>query len=376
MVHGSIALRPRPSKPSGSIDCNIRMSATGKPTLTSTPSHAARIPQLDGLRAVAVLLVFLVHTFPNRMPGGHIGVDIFFVLSGYLITTILLRERDRTGAISIKSFYLRRTLRLFPALAVLLLIYVSIIPLIWGHDHILAAASSLYVMNWVRALDLGPTSFLGHTWSLAIEEQFYLVWPILLIGILHFGRHLLRPILCALIILIVVWRIYLLKHGASINRLYNGFDTRSDGLLIGCLLGCTPAFVSVAARFWPAGAAILIAEALSLKPTGLLLPAGLFTLTAIAAAAIISALVTSKTNRLQCVLRFRPLVALGEFSYGFYLWHYVFIEIASNMPHPTRPIIAAFAMTLTLPVAWASFRYIEKPILDLGVPTRLKLNSS
>jgi peptidoglycan/LPS O-acetylase OafA/YrhL len=320
-----------------------------------------RIPQLDGLRAVAVLLVFLVHTFPNRLPGGHIGVDIFFVLSGYLITTILFREWDRGGTISLRSFYWRRTLRLMPAFVLMLLAYVAIIPAIWGRDHLIAAASSMYAMNWVRAFDIGPEGFLGHTWSLAIEEQFYLVWPIVLIGLLRVGRRSIGPFLCAAIIAIAAWRIYLLRHGASIDRMYNGSDTRFDSLLVGCLLASAPVLSPFAAKLWPAAAAFLAAVALSLPYTELAWPAGLFTLTALAAASIVSALVANEENVLQKILQFRPLVALGEFSYGFYLWHYVFIEIARQGNY-TRQVVAAISLPLTLVVSWASFRYVEKRI--------------
>ena len=332
-----------------------------------------RIPQLDGLRAIAVLLVFLVHTFPNRVPGAHIGVDIFFVLSGYLITTILVREGRQTGDISLKSFYWRRGLRLMPALALLLLVYMAIVPFIWGSEHFLAAGSSLYVMNWVRAFDLGPEGFLGHTWSLGIEEQFYLIWPLILMATLRFDRIFLKILLVGLIVLIVAWRFFLWKNGATTYRIYNGFDTRADALLIGCLLAVIgKAFSSRLARLWPVATALIVAEVFSLSPASEALPAGLFTLTALASASFISALSSEEENLLQRALRCRPLVALGEISYGFYLWHFVFIQALYNMDfinhlHFIRPTVAAIAFPLTLIVAWLSFRYVERPMLNLQI---------
>jgi peptidoglycan/LPS O-acetylase OafA/YrhL len=143
--------------------------------------------------------------------------------------------------------------------------------------------------------------------------------------------------------------------------MYNGSDTRFDSLLVGCLLASAPVLSPFAAKLWPAAAAFLAAVALSLPYTELAWPAGLFTLTALAAASIVSALVANEENVLQKILQFRPLVALGEFSYGFYLWHYVFIEIARQGNY-TRQVVAAISLPLTLVVSWASFRYVEKRI--------------
>jgi peptidoglycan/LPS O-acetylase OafA/YrhL len=226
-------------------------------------------------------------------------------------------------------------------------------------------------MNWIRAFDLGPQGFLGHTWSLAIEEQFYFIWPIVLLWISPFGRVVVRGLLCISIVSVVVWRIYLWKHGANVDRLFNGSDTRADALLIGCLLACTPFFVQMATKLWPFAVALLTAETFSLPYTDGALPAGLYTLTAIASASVISALVASDTNLLQRALQFRPLVALGEFSYGFYLWHVVFILSVQRMYsisqiHFQRPVTAAIALLLTLITSWISFKYIEKPLLKLG----------
>jgi peptidoglycan/LPS O-acetylase OafA/YrhL len=332
-----------------------------------------RIPELDGLRAISVLLVFVFHAFPYRLPGGHIGVDVFFVLSGYLITGILLKEWGETATISFRSFYWRRTLRLMPAFLLLLVVYVAILPAIFGRDHAIAAASSLYAMNWIRAFDLGPTGFLGHTWSLAIEEQFYLIWPVILLAIARFGRAFIRAFLCAAIIAVVLWRFYLVKHGASVDRLYNGFDTRADALLIGCLLACSPRLRYLLGRFWPIALVFVAAEVLKLRFTSPLLPSGVFTLTAIAAASLISALVDPKDSVLRIALRAKPLVQLGTISYGFYLWHYVFIAALANL-HFKDYSVALIAFPATVTVSWLSFKYVEAPVKSGGTPFLKKLS--
>jgi len=326
-----------------------------------------RIPQLDGLRGVAVLLVFCVHIFPVQLPGSFIGVDIFFVLSGFLITSLLLIEQRESGGICLRAFYWRRVLRLVPALLVMLTLYVAFLPAIFGRDHLIAAASSLYAMNWVLAFKLGPAGFLAHTWSLAIEEQFYLLWPMALILLLRWGSsRSLTPILIGSIIAVIVWRLCLQHLGAPVlDRLKCGLDTRADTLLIGCLLACSPRFSQTVGRAWIFAVFFLVAEALFLSEGSPLSP-WLFTFTAIAAASIISALMSPTTSVLQQALRIKPIVKLGEISYGFYLWHFVIIYLLQAETHLRPFIVGACALVLTIAVSWLSFRFIEKPILRLG----------
>jgi peptidoglycan/LPS O-acetylase OafA/YrhL len=196
-------------------------------------------PALDGLRAFAVTGVVLAHALPGSryIPGGGIGVDVFFVLSGFLITRILAREISVTGSIDFKLFYMRRLLRLTPPLAFLLLTELAFEFLTssdFATHEKAALMSASYLMNWNRAFNWWPQGNLGHTWSLAIEEQFYLIWPALLIFI--YPR---RPIrwLSVIIVMVLAWRTYLIHQGASIDRIYNGFDTHSDSLFIGCAVG-------------------------------------------------------------------------------------------------------------------------------------------
>src|SRR5438874_2564773 len=142
-------------------------------------------PALDGLRAVAVLAVFGFHATSSGVPGGYVGVDLFFVLSGFLITSLLLEERVRTGRVRLSWFYARRFLRLAPALVALLLCYVLCYGL-WKGDRWPTALKSaglaaVYLSNWARSLGVNDMGWVGHTWSLSVEEQFYLLWPPLLL---------------------------------------------------------------------------------------------------------------------------------------------------------------------------------------------------
>jgi peptidoglycan/LPS O-acetylase OafA/YrhL len=196
-------------------------------------------PALDGLRAVAVLAVLTYHV--GWIPGGFLGVDVFFMLSGFLITTLLCEEHARTGTISIRRFYVRRARRLLPALVLFLLICGGILfvtrpsafwPTLGG--NLLGVLS--YGANWLIIYWRGLGVF-GHTWSLAIEEQFYLAWPLLLLGLLRGARP--RLIVAGLVTAAagsLAWRLALALDGASFARLYAATDTHADGLLVGAAL--------------------------------------------------------------------------------------------------------------------------------------------
>ncbi len=196
-------------------------------------------PRLDGIRTIAVICVLVFHGgLPPR--GGFLGVDVFFVLSGYLITVLLLVEVRRTGTIRLRRFYTRRAIRLLPALCVMLgtVVTVAIItlPATSKHEVLLTNIYGLlYVANWaeVAGVPMGP---LGHLWSLALEEQFYLVWPPTLMWLLRRRNSAFRFLL-AVVGAITVWRSFLVLAGAPWDYLYYASDVRFDGLLVGCLLG-------------------------------------------------------------------------------------------------------------------------------------------
>jgi len=263
-------------------------------------------PGLDGLRAVAILVVMLFHSNPDVLVGGFVGVDLFFVLSGFLITSILAEEYRTAGAIDLPRFYLRRFLRLGPALLFMLAAYLLIAPLMWpgephGRDALFTA---LYISDFTISSGLGP-EHLEHGWSLAIEEQFYLLWPILLLPLLRSGRAI--PWLLAALFAVTVWR----AQFADWKDYYYRLDTHSSGLLVGALLhfmgwqasrlvgllGLTLfGFVTVFAEIEWSAFTILAAE--------------------VAAVMLIASVAESKW--LEAPL----LVHIGKLSYGLYLWHY------------------------------------------------------
>jgi peptidoglycan/LPS O-acetylase OafA/YrhL len=308
-------------------------------------------PALDGLRAVAITLVVLTHSFVHIFPGGWIGVDVFFVLSGYLITSILSHEINNTGHISWGNFYWRRFIRLTPALVMLAcfqFVHAAISPHN-GHEIVVATLASLaYVQNWNVALQLGPYDVVGHTWSLATEEQFYLLWPVALLFIV---RH--RPLLFvgAVIVAMMVARIYLWHHGSVFLRIQSGPDARPVGILIGCGLAMIklprmPSFgppVALAALLFMC---LLIPNEIS--PTMILAPM---------AASLLAAVVIAGAQQGSVgVLAWRPAVYLGKISYGLYLYSLPICILGADKG--INPLILIGA---SVAVAALSYEFVEKP---------------
>jgi peptidoglycan/LPS O-acetylase OafA/YrhL len=200
-------------------------------------------PSLDGLRALAVIAVFAFHVGTPLSRGGDLGVDIFFVLSGFLITTLLIGEHQRSGGVRCVNFYQRRALRLCPALAVVVAAVVVeavlIAPAVARTDALRGAITSLlYVTNWTTAFGGWRGGVLAHTWSLAIEEQFYVIWPVCLLVLLGKRRRyqLAFGVTVAVGAASMIDRTFLWAAGASYPRLQAGLDVRADQLLIGCAL--------------------------------------------------------------------------------------------------------------------------------------------
>ena len=329
-----------------------------------TGSTQTRVAALDGLRAVAVLMVICGHLAPTYLPGGGHGVDLFFALSGYLITSILLREFEKSGTISFGHFYLRRIARLMPALVLVLIgacLAVQFAPgNIFGWNEVLYAAT--YTMNWARAFGYGDSLILGHTWSLGIEEQFYILWPLLLLIVLKWRPSAapLLSMLLALLSAIVSGLLY--WNGASIMRIYNGFDARAVELLVGCALAFLPLqsrFAIFLGRSWFVPA--LIGIVLSFIPIGFGFYAlGGYTLLGLLGAWIIAALQTR--SWLARVLEQKFLAYIGRISYGVYLWHYLVQGVAEvnglhGIPRDLVVVIVTFA------AAALSYHFVEAPIL-------------
>src|SRR6476660_6514498 len=255
-------------------------------------------PELDGIRALAILLVLAQHIIlPSSALAGLVGVNLFFVLSGYLITTLLIKEQDKAGKIDLRRFYERRVRRLIPAL-VAVLIATGVLMAFQGrlHDYIgPAAVSFFYVSDVAKAIgfDLG---YVGHTWSLAMEEQFYLLWPALLI---FAPRKWLVPITIAGIIGAVALQLLLVPDNVLAHFRP---DVRADAILWGCLI----AFIPVALPRWAAaasGIALFVISFTFLWPY------------AIGLSSVLSAVFAAGAAGLAPILSARPLVRIGQISY-------------------------------------------------------------
>lgn len=345
------------------------------------------VPSLDGLRGVAILAVMAFHaTAPNGefLPGGFIGVDVFFVLSGFLITALLTREFDRNSAIHFGRFYLRRALRLLPALAVMLVGFNLYCLFVFSGDEAArntadSAIALFYASNWTRALGLQRPDLLGHTWSLSIEEQYYLLWPVGLLLLLRTGRS--RSALVAVVALAAAasWllRAGLVAGGDSIDRVYNGLDTRADSLLLGSALGLAHASgllrtSGATLPHWRTGRAAVIGGAL----LGLGAIAALadwrslafyywvMALTALAAGLIIHRLVTSDVCPVKRFLQLPGLIWVGSISYGLYLWHYPIFRLLQGSGCGELQVIVFGTLSAFL-AASLSYYYIERPLLRL-----------
>jgi peptidoglycan/LPS O-acetylase OafA/YrhL len=338
--------------------------------------RTGHVPELDGIRGLAAFAVLCAHTLPRRAPGGFIGVDVFFVLSGYLITAILAREFEGRGAISLPRFYARRALRLLPALFLMLAVFLAVVltaKLALGNDPfareqgLAALSAGLYFMNWTRAFNLGPEGWLGHTWSLAIEEQFYLLWPwVLLFVLVRCGRRHAWIAVLLLLVLSTSWRLTLLFSGSSPERVYNGFDTRIDMLLMGCLLALAPlrSLQGAAAASWwaPAGlfAGIFLYIPWNTRPLQLW---GYTTIAIAAAWLILAATDQGAPGFFRKFLAWRPLVYCGRISYGIYLWHYPISCALHERMGGWRLFLATMATTLG--VSSCSWFLLERPLLRL-----------
>jgi len=347
------------------------------------------VPGLDGLRGAAVAGVLLFHS-GGALRGGYLGVDLFFVLSGYLITTILLDERRTRGAIDFSAFWVRRARRLLPAL-------LSLMPAIalyawkFAEKNELASirgdalATLAYVANW-RAIFVhrsywelfAAPSPLEHTWSLAIEEQFYVVWPAIVALVLFVGKGRARALLavCALLSIASCAAMLFLYGGDDTTRVYLGTDTRGVAILAGAALA---SFVSGRA-FSPSrwldalGVAALVGLGVAwarLDGEDPFLYRGGFWLTEIAGATLVACCVFRPAGAIARIFSLRPLRALGTISYGVYLWHWpLYVFLSEERLHLRGVLLFAIRIAATLAISIVSHRFLERPIRQNGLRVR------
>lgn len=273
-------------------------------------------PALDGLRAVAVFLVLGFHARIEGFGGGFLGVDVFFVLSGYLITRLLADQYVTTGDINVRSFYLRRLKRLYPALLLLLVVQLMLGPLLFPdrQHHVRdALVVATYLSDYGYAFWKVP-QVLSHTWSLSLEEHFYLVWPLALLMVLRLPRRAWVVTVLGLAVAATLWRWYVVFNVNGWQQPYYRFDTRLSGLLLGAAAALwnprPPRFAAAV------GAALLLA---AVSQAAFKEDAALTIWMAVAEAGSLLLVLGAGQVRL---LTSWPLIWMGKLSYGIYLWHY------------------------------------------------------
>jgi len=349
-----------------------------------------RAPGLDGVRALAVLVVMAFHEGIRGMPGGFLGVDVFFVLSGYLITDLLVAQRARRrGRLDLRRFWTRRARRLLPALAVVLVTVTAAVAVAEPGQldalHPALAAAVTYSSNWYEAYHhvsyfaaFGPPPPLQHLWSLAIEEQFYLAWPLILglVLLLLETRRARASVAWAGAAASALLMAVLYTPGADPSRVYYGTDTHATALLVGSAIALTWPLAKMTAASGEltrrldfvgmAGLAVLawaVGHFSGADPA--VYPAGLV-IAALAAGGFILAAATPGT--ISALLSLPPLRWLGVRSYGIYLWHWPVIAIAVAVTGQRAGNVWLWIIeaAIAIGLAAASWRWIEAPILHNG----------
>lgn len=329
-----------------------------------------RLPGLDGLRAVAVTVVMAYH-FGFPAPAG-IGVTGFFVLSGFLITWLLRKEQRATGRISIRRFYVRRVLRIFPAYYGYVI--VSLILLRYrGVDEApgLVRSAIFYVMNYYNAAHGHPPGAFSHLWSLAVEEQFYLVWP--LVVFLFVGRkpRALGAFVTYVILLVLAWRSIVFLTTDNVAYVYNAFDTRFDSIAIGCLLALAVEWhwflklaTALARGAWAPLVTLLLLIVSQNASARFHYSVG-FTVDSLLLAVLIIQILILHDRALWSWLQHPVIRYVGVISYPMYLYHQWGVDVAYRAT--MLPGIGQFGITVLVTIAAASASYflIERPFLAL-----------
>lgn len=348
-------------------------------TEAERPFSLGYCPELDGLRGVAILLVVLFHAgVPGFERGGYLGVDLFFVLSGFLITSLLLAECSRTGTLRVGRFYLMRLFRLLPALALVCASWAIFSVAFLDQTEIWkeVGTSLSYLANWTRALDWGYPRELGHTWSLAIEEQFYLGWPLILLLVLGRARNqtAVAAALALAALAVMLVRSLMWNAGYSSTRLFFGSDTRADGLLMGCALAflvgwrvrtSSPAVEAVGRRLQSLSPLWLVALGVTILlcrwDDVYMLTIGL-TIANLLFAVTLFCVILPFPFRLRSLLRSRVLVELGRISYGLFLWHSVVLGLMRTHGGWSKSSAILLGIPLSFALAYGTYQWLELPI--------------
>ena len=355
------------------------------------------LPSIDSLRALAVLAVIIYHVDVNYLPGGFLGVDLFFVLSGYLISSLIIKEYRKTGSLNLYNFYIRRARRLLPAvyfmITVGLVVMVLFNEVLLRKSHLDAIFGYIYSSNWwyiFHKLDyfdsFGAQSPFKHLWSLAIEEQFYMIFPLLFLlinrkkkskdGTYKLNKNFLYVVL-GLILVSLIAHILLFDIN-NISRIYFGTDTRAFSLLIGVVGGILYPMEKLHAKVTPqqnimysvvslVSIATLITVMIYTSEYNTWLYRGGFLLVAILGLIVIIS--SGKQHTLMSrLLSFKPVVFIGNISYSLYLWHFPVLVLTTPVSEIGNPniIFVILRVILTFALATASYVFVETPIRKLG----------
>ena len=355
------------------------------------------LPSIDSLRALAVLAVIIYHVDVNYLPGGFLGVDLFFVLSGYLISSLIIKEYRKTGSLNLYNFYIRRARRLLPAvyfmITVGLVVMVLFNEVLLRKSHLDAIFGYIYSSNWwyiFHKLDyfdsFGAQSPFKHLWSLAIEEQFYMIFPLLFLlvnrkkkskdGTYKLNKNFLYVVL-GLILVSLIAHILLFDIN-NISRIYFGTDTRAFSLLVGVVGAILYPMERLHAKVTPqqnmiysvvslVSIATLITVMIYTSEYNTLLYRGGFLLVAILGLIVIIS--SGKQHTLMSrLLSFKPVVFIGKISYSLYLWHFPVLVLTTPVSEIGNPniIFVILRVILTFILATASYVFVETPIRKLG----------
>ena len=347
----------------------MRDEAPSRPQPPSESFRFGYAPALDGVRAIAIIAVLAYHSIPHVF-SGFLGVDLFFALSGFLITGLLLQEHDDTCRVSLRRFYERRALRLLPALAVACVL-VSLITAVRRPPGayslwVVLVLVVFYVANWSNAFHGVGLGYFGHTWSLAIEEQFYLVWPSVFIRMLNRRPDRLFRRIVEIIVVIAVLRGFLWVASVHDTGLRDWSVLAGDELLAGAaaavFLWQRRGQVRVPLQVVVGAVVVLALLAVTMHThTGLLYLGG-YTVFAAAAAIVILHLFTAPSSWLSRKLSSWPLIAIGRVSYGIYLFHFpIFMYLKSTSLGLAEQLAIGYPATLAITLI--SWKFVERPCL-------------
>ncbi|MFC5369248.1 acyltransferase family protein [Arcanobacterium bovis] len=367
-----------------------------------SPSPTFRLGGLDGLRAIACIAVLVYHTWATILPGGFLGVDVFFVLSGFLITSLLVKDLENYGTIRIARFWMRRWRRLFPAVFTAVFVTVPIAALI-NTDILVKLRSQVlgaftFTYNWVSIatgseyFEQGSPNLLTNMWTLAVEQQFYILWPVIMMGLWWLNRSLriASPLILAAASLGLM--AYLVAGGADVTRAYMGTDSHAFGLMIGAAIAImagsvlepsdeqrphVPAqimgILSVLGLVGVFACFVFADEHISITYPWVMLIVAVCT-------ALISLGMTARYQqagsvayRLRAFLDLRPFTWIGERSYGIYLWHWPVVVIWQTVFPDVHPALTTLIIGgVSITAAALSFKYVENPMRYNGINATLR----